>query len=1453
MFGRFDLARLHTALATERNMFVGYRGGAYSRAGTAFCGFSKQTGRNYPPRLIPFQFSINQGLALEFGNFYMRVVSDGGFVTESPFAITGISQADPGVISYETLSTAMSVTAAVGDVTASYARGDYVVPAGGTFSVAAQFQVLTTTLAALGLNGGGADYAVGDQITLGGNGGTVGLAPVLTVTAVSGGVITAFVISNGGSFTNNGGGSFTQSSTTGSGSGATFNAAVFGPLTLSVTNPGDYTAVPANPANQASSSGAGLGATYTIIWATPNALNNGDWVAIEGIASPGPTQLNDQTFVISALTAATFAISDVYGNPINTAALTAWTAGGLISRIYTLATPYSELDLDYLKVTQSADVMSLCLVNQESLAEYAPLDLNRAADDSWSLANVVPNPTVLPPSGAAALASTSGSWDYQYVVTAVNPNDGTESIASNIAEVDSAVDIAATAGLITITWDPSDTTGVNEYNIYKATPSYEASPPVGSLFGYAGSAYGTQFADPNIVADFSQVPPTHQNPFARGQVLAVTDIVSTGTVTSVVTAINTLTGSGAVLVPIIIASVLVGYIIEDPGENYQPTDTISIVVTGGGSATATLDIGPESGTYPGVPFYFQERRGYAYSLNNPDTYWMSQPGSFTNFDYRTPTIDSDAITGSPWAVEVNGIQFAVLTAGGLLVLTGDSVWLLVGAGSFATNVQPISPSSQVALPQPEIGCSATVPPIKIDYDVIYLSSKGTIYFDLPYQLYALSTPLEITVNSSHLFVGFEIYQHAWCREPNKVLWAVRNDGVLLSLTWLKPEQVAGWARHDTQGAFVSVCSVTEPPVDALYVAAQRNFGLYGNAYVIERMDNRIWNNIEACWCVDCGFSLEQPAPNATLTASSASGAGAVTGVKDLVGGVGYSAGTTASVVDDEGEGPGSGAVPTLTIVDGVITAVTFQAGQQGQNYVYPALVFNDPAGTAGGSGAEATCVLNNAMTFTASANVFSNGDVGSFIRAGGGKAKITGYTSPTEVDAEIIQPITEIVPNAALPGTAPALIFSAAAAQNLTRPGSTLINQQKFTVAFWFKATANATNQIVYQANDGTANNEFLIFFLTTTGQLEIQGKTASVNNLVKRSTAGYLDGNWHNCVVAIDTTQSNAAQEVRAYIDGAEITSWSLNTIPPQNTNLSNNFAQPYSIATTFTGELAQFYYVDGQQLIPAQFIRGSAAIPYAGSYSGVFDFFLPFSNNVSTTTLGLDASGEGNNWTLENMSVADVDLAGPPSVTAAPQQIPQTFAAGDWTMTAPVTSVQVPQLAGATVTGLYDGNVIPPTVVPANGTFDLPSQASQVTLGLGFTAQLQTVYLNASENPTDQGQRKKIAYLTARVEASKLLEAGSNQVDGSTLSPPQVEVTWDGMQGIPDKGIPAYNESVSPLWTADSRLPIVGGFATPGQVAMQQTNPLPLNVTALIPEYETGDLPEQKYTPPQGGRRTA
>ncbi|MGO9245581.1 MAG: hypothetical protein ACLQDC_12535, partial [Verrucomicrobiia bacterium] len=1240
LFGRVDIAKWHTAASTLRNMFCGFTGGAYSRAGTAFVGFSKQTGRSYPPRLLPFQFSIQQGLTLEFGNFYMRVISEAAFVTDEIFSVNGITNANPAVATLIGSSQlgAASATVNTGGITSSYAPGDQVTLAGGNYQSPTVLGVPTTLLLSLANNNPGSGYVPTNTIHL--TGGTQTTAVVLTVAttqvasarfnalgspsaygtyvmqgttgagtkfqasitydeptpgyvinSITGGAYTtnptnlsaepmvvvsgpgtwtgmtltitmgvnSTTITNAGVFTANpAGATFTQASTSGSGSGATFNNALMGPAAaLSVVSAGSYINYPSNPVSQASTTGTGAGATFNVTTTSVpgGVINPGDWLFFSGVG--GMTQINGQTLVAASISGNNVTLHDVYGNNIDSTTWGAFTSGGTAARIYTLATPWAEVDLPWLKITQSADVVTVCCVNQQSGTEYVPYNLTRIADDEWTLSGVIPAESIGPPASASGTASTSGSVQYQYEMTAVAA-DGSESLPSPIATISSAVDIASTAGNIALTWGA--VFNAVSYNIYKAQPAYDSTVPVGALFGFAGEAIGNQFNDGNIVADYAIVPPQHFNPFARGQIVNVNVISTTGTVTSVTIAINTSTGSGAVLIPVIISSALVAVIVTNPGSGYGPNDTATVTVVGGGSATVQLIIGPQTGTYPGVPAYFQERRVFANSLNNTDTYWMSQPGAFGNFDYRIPTIDSDAITGSPWSVEVNGIQFLLNLPQGLLVMTGFSVWLLVGAGSFATSVAPISPSSQTATPQPEWGCSPTVPPIKIDYDVLYLTAKSTIYVDLPYQLYTLSIPIDITEFSTHLFTGYSIREHAWCKEPYKLLWAVRNDGILLSLTWLKPEQVAGWARHDTNGLFLSVCSITEPTteialipgqpmptLDALYLAAQRYFGT-NTAYVIERMDDRIWADIEDCWCVDCGFTLPQPTPNATLTASSATGLGACTGVTSVPTNSGWSAGTTATVVDAPlvpfgPLGPGTGAVPTLTIVAGVITAITFAGGNQGSGYLNPQLVFNDPAGSQGGSFASPNSIngiviLSNTMEFTASAAVFSLGNVGNVIRAGGGIAAITAYIDPEHVTANMLSPMVDLIPNS---GGLPAPVTS-------------------------------------------------------------------------------------------------------------------------------------------------------------------------------------------------------------------------------------------GNWSMSAPVSSVYVPQLAGATVTGLADGNVIPPAVVPANGVLNLSTPASAVTIGFGFQAQLQSVYLDAG-SPTVQGQRKKISHATARLEASSGVKMGSNQVDGSTLSPMQLAPLWTNL----------------------------------------------------------------------------
>ena len=1316
LFGRFDVARLHLACSTLRNLYAGYTGGAYSRAGTAFVGFSKQTGRSFPPRLISFQFSINQGLALEFGNFYMRVISDGAFVSDLQATIVGATNANPLVLTVNgTGAAAASAVPVNSGISQSYAPADLVTLAGGIFSVPSVLRVTNTLLLNLALNFSGVGvYAPADTIHL--TGGTQSTPAVLTVstTQVSGATVAApgtvfpatwvgattaivqgttgtgvkfqascqmdttgllsvnsislagdytvnpttpatepvtlvsysgggappgvtltgaqlditlgvlgFAISNPGVFTvNPAGGTFTQASTSGSGTGATFLGALMAPHAVTVSTAGKYSTYPSNPVSQASSTGSGLGAQFTVT-TTPISLvpffNAGDWIDISSMG--GMTQLNGSTAVVAIVAGSSLTLNDVYGNPINSTGFGVYTSGGLASRIFTLPTIYGEADLAYLKVQESADVMSICCVNQITQTEYPPQDLNRISDTSWTFTPVVPAPSVLPPTNAAGSATTAGSTDYGYVVTAVSPTDGSESIASNIALINNAVDVASTAGTILITWTPPSTPGVSEYNVYKAQPLPGPVPiPGGALYGFAGIAYGASFADSNIVADFAQVPPLHQNPFARGQIQSVKVLTSAGTVNSVTFTFGTAGGTGAVLVPIIVNNVLVQINVADAGQGFEPGDTVAVVVVGGGSATASLTIGPETGTYPSTVSYFQERRAYANTLNNPDTYYMSQPGAFTNFDTRIPTIDSDAITGSPWSFEVNGIQWMVPTSGGLLVMTGLSAWLLVGTGSFATNVQEISPASQNVTTQAFSGCSPTVPPIKINYDVLYVEAQGSYYRDLPYQLYALSEPLDITENSSHLFKNYQILQHAWCEQPYKLLWAVRNDGILLSLTYYKAQQITGWARHDTNGLFVSVSSVVEPPNNALYAATQRFPGT-NTAYMIERMDNRAWLNDEQVWAVDCGLSLAQPTPAASLSASSATGLGACTGVTSIATNSGWSVGTTASVIDapilkNGPPGPGTGAVPTLTIVAGVITAITFSGGNQGSKYLNPQLVFSDPAGSQGGSFTStpnAVVTLSNTMTFAASAAVFSAPNVGSVIRMGGGVAVITAFTDTQHVTANILSPI---------------------------------------------------------------------------------------------------------------------------------------------------------------------------------------AATIPHSGG-------------------------------------------------------IVQSQPAGSWTMTAPVSTIGgLQHLAGATVTGLADGNVIPPTVVSATGTIALGTPASQVIVGLSFLPQFQTVYLDAGE-PTVQGQRKKISAVTVRLENSRGVSMGTNQPDGSTRSPMVINPGWNsgpgGLSIVPDDGpnfpLKPYNALSTPLRTGDIRIPVGGGIGTTGQVALQQSNPLPMQILSLYPEVLPGDTAQTQW----------
>lgn len=96
LHARADLDKYSSSVKKMRNFFCHAHGGASNRPGTLFVGETKDSSKE--SRLIPFQFSTVQSYMLEFGDQYMRVYKDGGRVTEADQNITGVTQANPGVV-----------------------------------------------------------------------------------------------------------------------------------------------------------------------------------------------------------------------------------------------------------------------------------------------------------------------------------------------------------------------------------------------------------------------------------------------------------------------------------------------------------------------------------------------------------------------------------------------------------------------------------------------------------------------------------------------------------------------------------------------------------------------------------------------------------------------------------------------------------------------------------------------------------------------------------------------------------------------------------------------------------------------------------------------------------------------------------------------------------------------------------------------------------------------------------------------------------------------------------------------------------------------------------------------------------------------------------------------------------------------------------------------------------
>lgn len=644
----------------------------------------------------------------------------------------------------------------------------------------------------------------------------------------------------------------------------------FGDLYMRVIKDGGYVLETAKNVTGATQ------ANPCVITSASHGFSNGDWVYF--LAVGGMTQLNGKSYIVANVTTNTFSLKDLFGNAIDSSAYTAYTSGGTVARYFTLTTPYAIADVPALKYTQSADVMTITHVS------YQTRDLTRTGHAAWTLTAISFASTVSTPTNLA-LASTNtsvsaNSPSYGYKITAIN-SSGEESLPCSPLTI--AVDSAARSS-IKLTW--SVVSGAVSYNVYRSTQASYAyvganDTPQTSLYGFICNCLGNQYVDsvplgsPSTTADFSKTPPQHKDPFAVSAISAIT-ITAGGTAytSAAIITITDPTGTGASARPVVANGVVLGAVIDNGGSGYT-SPTVSI--TGGGSgATATATIGSTTGTYPSAPAYFQQRKWLAASTNNPQTLWATKTGLFQNMDTANPIQSNDAITATLAAQQVNNVLAMVPMPGGLIILTGAGAWQISGGGQN----QPVTPSNISAQAQAYTGCHSTILPIIINYNILYVQSKGSIVRDLAYNFYAnIYTGTDITVLSNHFFFGYQLVEWAYAEQPYKLVWIVRDDGALLSLTYLKEQEIQGWAKHTTDGDFKSVCSISEGSENAVYFVIQRTIN--GNTVnYVERLASRnMSSDVENAWFVDAGVQYSG-SPATVMTGLDHLEGETVTGVAD---------------------------------------------------------------------------------------------------------------------------------------------------------------------------------------------------------------------------------------------------------------------------------------------------------------------------------------------------------------------------------------------------------------------------------------------------------------------------------------------------------------------------------------------------------------------------------------------
>jgi hypothetical protein len=233
--------------------------------------------------------------------------------------------------------------------------------------------------------------------------------------------------------------------------------------------------------------------------------------------------------------------------------------------------------------------------------------------------------------------------------------------------------------------------------------------------------------------------------------------------------------------------------------------------------------------YPRAVTLNEQRLIAAGSDSFPQTIWGSKTGVY--LDFTQGTADDDGFNFKIASNQVNPIthlgqikQMLVLTYGGEFSVEGGVE-------------KPVTPTNVQVKSQSAYGCNA-VRPVRIGNELLFVQRSGRKVRAMSYQYTsdAFGSP-DLTVLAQHITES-GIVDMAYQQEPDSLLWCVRADGVMVSLTVEREQDVVGWARHTTDGYFEAVATIPVADGEQVWAIVKRTINGVTKRY-IEILDTTV--------------------------------------------------------------------------------------------------------------------------------------------------------------------------------------------------------------------------------------------------------------------------------------------------------------------------------------------------------------------------------------------------------------------------------------------------------------------------------------------------------------------------------------------------------------------------------------------------------------------------------------